>query len=158
VTKVPDGLKSQGYPALKRNYKMFQRRVYDALADLTPTKFQFLMHCRKDRMSFNWEGIDAATFRFIGDVLVELLDDKKLLVTEHDVIISFNRFRELIWKHECVRQGMLREVPNADGSVDYELVNEEPAAKIDDDVIYRKVRKRHFARIKQVIIPDDKHE
>jgi hypothetical protein len=156
MTIVPDGLTSQGYSALKRNYKAFQRRVYDALAELTPTKFQFIMNCRKDSMSFNWEGIDAATYRFIGDVLAELIGDPKLLITEHDLLITHSRFRELIWKFECVRQGMLKEVTASDGSVQYVMADDaQPTSTTDDGVLYRKVRKRHWARIKPANVPGD---
>lgn len=155
MSKIPDGLTSHGYPALKRNYRMFQRRIYDALAELTPTKFQFLMSCRKE-MSFNWEGIDMATYTFIGDVLVELIGDPKLVITEHDLLITYNRFRELIWKYECVRQGLMQEVKADDGSVEYVVDDDRQPQPNGGNVLFQVKRRHHWGRVKPVNLPGDK--
>ena len=153
MKEFSDNLKKYGFKALKRHYTLLQKRVYDALSDLTPTKLQFILNCRKDEggMSFNWEAIDAPTYRLIGDVLAELIGDSKLIITEHDLIISFQRFKELIWTYECVRQGLFKEVYENDGTVKYipaDTMESTTQNQPEDDVLYRRVRKRHWARIK----------
>lgn len=152
MKEFSDNLKKYGFKALKRHYNLLQKRVYDVLSDLTPTKLQFILNCRKDEhgMSFNWEAIDAPTYRLIGDVLAELVGDSQLIITEHDLIISYQRFRELIWTFQCVRQGLLKEVYADDGSVKYVPADsmQQPQDQPQDDVLYQRTRKRHWARIK----------
>lgn len=153
MKEFSDNLKKHGYKALKRHYTLLQKRVFDALADLTPTRLQFVLNCRKDDrdMSFNWEDIDTPTYRLIGDVLAELIGDPKLIITEHDLIISFQRFKELIWTYECVRQGLFKEVYAEDGSVKYvpaDTMQAPEQSQPQSDVLYQRTRKRHWARIK----------
>jgi hypothetical protein len=148
VREFSDNLKKAGYKALKHDYPTLQKRIFDVLVALTPKQLEFMVNCRKDdkSMGFNWEGLDTSTYYLIGDVLVELIGDPRLIVTEHDVMVSYGRFRELIWTYECVRQGLFNEVQAEDGTTKYVPTEVAPKREPSSSTPYR--QGRYWAKIK----------
>jgi hypothetical protein len=71
-------------------------------------------------------GIDQETFATIGQVLQHVLNEKQLVLTEHDVLVAYQRFRELIFKFHAVRQGVMVEQVTDEG-VDHYFNVADPA-------------------------------
>jgi len=86
-----------------------QRRIYDALVEVTPSQLDFIMANDFPKLRFNNKGIDTDTHYIICSILKELLDCEKLLLTNDDLYGAFQRFKELIFLKEGIKQGIIRE-------------------------------------------------
>lgn len=148
-----DTFKGHPYQSAKASYPMLQKVVFDALAALTPTQLQFEIDCHKragTEISINWYMIDSETYLTIGNLVSGLIDTPGLILTQHDLYLSWLRVKELIYTRGLLEQGIVKEHFAADGSVVY--VSEEPPApetKVDN-------RKKYWARLKKPVdVPGD---
>jgi hypothetical protein len=133
MTRYRDSFKGYPYKVVKAKYPLLQERVYQTLITLTPARLQFELNCQKDEeFKFNWKTMDNSTYYLIGAVLADLLEDPKLIITTHDLMISWARFKELIYTHELLRQGLVKEQIGEDGSVEYIDTN---SPQPDPDII-----------------------
>jgi hypothetical protein len=138
-------LKNFSFQAIRKHYPSTQRRVYDTLLEMTPERLQFELAAIPNREDYKFcqEGLDTDTYAIIGTIMSVLLDEKNLLLTKDDIIISYLRFRELVFLYEAVRQGIMV-TQLTDTGVDYffnvgsvELDNKQPTIKLYQKSILR---------------------
>jgi hypothetical protein len=122
MTQYIDSLKLYSFKTIKASYPLFQARIYDVLKELTPTRLRFELDQQTDK--FNWNELDGNTSCLIANVLSDLLDDPKLIITQHDMLISWVRIKELLWTGDLLKQGLIQEKIENDGSVIYETETE----------------------------------
>ena len=100
-------LKNYPFASVKRHYPHVQRSIYDTLLELTPSRLQFELHQIEEDREFCLECVDQDTYEIIGTVMSALLEENRLIMTRDDVILSFLRFKELLYIDQCVKQGLM---------------------------------------------------
>jgi hypothetical protein len=125
MTRYENGLEEYSFEELKKHYAHVQRRVYDALLALSPA--QLVFELPKDK-KFCHEFVDGPTYAIIGRVMSTLLEERNLILTRDDILVCFLRFRELIFIHEAVRQGVMIVKPT-DKSLEYYYTVDEPKSE-----------------------------
>jgi hypothetical protein len=119
LRKCTDDLKYTDFPQLRRQFPALQERVYKVLLELSPQRLIFEMaQLPKNLQGIALCGIDQETFATIGQVLQHVLNEKQLVLTEHDVLVAYQRFQELIFKFHAVRQAVMVEQVTDEG-IDY---------------------------------------
>ena len=120
MTYYSDFFPKRTYEELTRPYPGLQRRVFDVLSGMTPSHFQFLLSdLYKERPVKpdlgKLSNIEDA-FEVIGDVLIEVLEDSHLLLTDGDIWFAWKRLREMHFLFQAVRQGIfIEEFDEAEG-------------------------------------------
>lgn len=134
-----DTFRDHSFKETKARLPLLQERVFRALASLTPMQLQFALKCQSDTaLRFNWSIADRDTFFLIGAVVSEIVEDPKLILTQHDMLLGWARFKELIYTYELLRQGILVEQIEEDGSVVYVPTQEiEPAEEVKPPAPYK---------------------
>jgi hypothetical protein len=119
-------LRGFSFQEVRQTYPQLQKRIYDVLLQLTPRQLAFEMAQVQGNRTFSSEIVDQPTFEIMSRVMKGLLDEQKLLFTRDDLLVCFQRFHELIFAYEAVRQGILTE--KIEGNEIIYEVNSEPIA------------------------------
>jgi hypothetical protein len=120
IRKESDMRRQFGEMVKERSYEQIvaadlptlQRRVYNVLVDITPSQFDFIMANDFPKLNFNNRRIDQDTHYIICSALKDLLDCPRLLLTNDDLFCAFQRFKELLFLKEGIKQGIIREEVN----------------------------------------------
>jgi hypothetical protein len=113
-------LKARSYEDIKsKELPTLQRCIYDGLKGLTPSRLDFILHEDYPSLEVNQQRMDRDTHYIICGILKELTEDKRLLVTNDDLLCAWQRIKELIFFKQAVKQGIIVERPAQDGSVEY---------------------------------------
>jgi hypothetical protein len=109
-----------------------QKRVYEALLDLSPEQLEFEFELLPEERSFCVTGVDQDTYDIIGHIMGGLLEQKDLILTLDDIKLCYYHFRELMYLKAGVEQGLLKiEMTGNDLEYFYNFEpQEKPAKKI----------------------------
>jgi hypothetical protein len=151
MPKFVDAFRQWSYKEFKAKYPLLQESVYNTLAELSPTVLAFEVANHKDT-PLNWNMLDQSTYDLVLSIMTSILSHSELTLsmhgdsgvelTEHDIGLSYLRFRELLYTKGLIDQNIIKETPKSDGSVDYMI--EKP---IKENIVIHSKRK-HWARIK----------
>jgi hypothetical protein len=101
-------LKNYPFENIKQKYPQIQRKIYDTLLTMTPSQLLFELNQINSNKEFSLGQVDEDTFEIIGIIMSKLMDNNRLVMTKDDVIVSYLRFKELIFLHSCVSQGLMK--------------------------------------------------
>jgi len=110
-------VKEYTYEQVLTDLPTLQRRIYNAMVNITPSQFDFIMANDFPELKFNRNSIDTDTHYIICFMLKDLLECPKLLLTNDDLYCAFQRFKELIFLKEGIKQGIIREEIDAKSGV-----------------------------------------
>jgi len=113
-------LKEFSFSQVRQTYPHLQKRMYDVLVQLTPRRLIFETSQVQGNKTFSKTMIDQPTFEIISEVMKTLLEEEKLIFTRDDLLVCWQRFHELIFAYEAVRQGIMTEKLEGD-TVIYEV-------------------------------------
>lgn len=141
-------VKARSYMDIKsKELPTLQRRVYDALVELSPAKLDFMLSDHP-KLSISSRQIDHNTHYLICQVMMELLDNQKLLLTTDDIVCCWQRFKELIFLHQAVKQGIIQERSEPDGTVTYWCeLPKKPQLQDNKDMIITVDQRRYNLRV-----------
>jgi len=151
MPKFVDAFRQWSYKKFKAKYPLLQESVYNTLAELTPAVLAFEVDNHKET-PLNWNLLDESTYNLVVSIMTSILShseltlsmhgDSKIELTEHDIGLSYLRFRELLYTKGLIDQNIIKETSKPDGSVDY-LIKQ----PIRQNIVISTKRK-HWARIK----------
>ena len=103
-----DRLHEYSLSQIRQQLPHVQKRVYEALLNLSPEQLEFEFELLPGERSFCMTYIDWDTYEIIGHVMSCLLEQENLILTMDDVRLCYTRFRELMYLKAAVDQGILR--------------------------------------------------
>jgi hypothetical protein len=113
-------MKGFSFSQVRQTYPQLQKRVYDVLFRLTPRQLTFELAQVQGNKIFSKVMVDQPTFEVISGVMTALLEERNLLFTKDDLVVCWQRFNELIFAYEAVRQGIMTEKIEG-GEIIYEV-------------------------------------
>lgn len=141
-----DSLKGMTYDWCAARYPALNRRVYDALASLTPNQYKFVLNAalgsEKAKLKISHDRCDPESRTIAAAVLMELLSEPGLIVSEGDIVFAWCRFRELEFMSAAVNQGVFVEDFNPDSGTDYQIAGMNATAEARKPAI----KKSFFAK------------
>ncbi len=108
-----------------------QKTIYDVLKNLTVSELDFILANDYATASFTVRTMDRAAHYAICSILKDLTENPRLLVTNDDIRCAWQRFRELTFLKDGLKQGIITEKPAPDGSIAYwcDISPDEPQFK-----------------------------
>jgi hypothetical protein len=102
-------LENYSFSEVQRGHPQIQQMVYEAILKLTPAQASFLWdeYENEYQASVFQNFLDANTVSSIRFLLQELTEEKHLVVTTDDIIVTAKRLQELLFLHQGQKQGLV---------------------------------------------------
>lgn len=124
-------------------FPTLQRRIYNALKEMTPNEVGFLLSDDFEDYKFNPDFLDYDSHHIVSHLLYRRFNDRYLMLTNDDIYCTWQRITELLYLYEGVRQGILEEKSGKDGGSVYEVKGTKPSGRLSKKLPKKKVFETH---------------